>query len=523
MAEGKKVKLTIGADTSQMVSSLRQAHAVNSMFGDGLAKTNKGLASLLTSTKQLSSALGTGGGGSGLGGMVGNGMGGALGGNLMTTVKGFGDLTKEVEKSSGIMNRFMSGWTGQLVSVGLKIGGITTALSLAGNYLASAFDRSKTDPALEGLDRLRRATEGWTTSWGRAIDEILNKIATATVNHFGNQNDTHSSNYGVRQRANAKDQAKADFARMGFRFSGAMTPEQRQIYMLLERQRLRDMRQRDWDQFYGADTEIAQIEKRPFTQMANEGMAAFADPWDWNLPDGQSSRRREASAPISIMRSHGMGRLSPVNLGIANERSFGGFGNALSSASYGGGSGPFDIERGGQFAGIFDSMTKKMNEVSEASTAMFGTLSSGLSAGIDALISGQENAGKAALKATAMTLRGMAVEYGVRALAAVFIPGMQGSAAGLAAAAAAAGAGSALLSSLAGGGGGGGGSSVPSSASYAMTRMGPSVPTNVTYNLTGTSHYGSPAKAYEIIQRGETAAAAAGTGSMRSYQLESFD
>jgi hypothetical protein len=45
----------------------------------------------------------------------------------------------------------------------------------------------------------------------------------------------------------------------------------------------------------------------------------------------------------------------------------------------------------------------------------------------------------------------------------------------------------------------------------------------VTYNLTGTSHYGSPAKAYEIIQRGETAAAAAGTGSMRSYQLESFD
>jgi hypothetical protein len=495
MAEGKNVKLKIGADTSALTASLRQASAATKMFGTELTSANKGMASLLTTAKS------------------GGGLGNALGGGLTTTVKNLGSLTQEVEKTSGAWQRFTQGQLGQLNSLALKLGGIGIAVKLVGDYFSDAFNRSKTDPALEGLDRIRGSIEriiGSTDDWKKAIDRVVGAIANAAANHFNIETDTHSKYVATRERAQARDLARSTMERMGFRFTGNMTPEQRQMFAMLERQHLNQLGDRSadaWRSQFGGEEEIAQIlPVAPPPQ--RRGGATPSGPTGWSSQlIGQTFRRENNLAA-------GAGRGTDI-YGTAFAGA-GGTGFNFSDAL--GATGP-----GGQFAGIFDSMTAKMNEVSEASTAMFGTLSSGLSAGIDALISGQENAGKAALRATAMTLRGMAVEYGVRALAAVFIPGMQGSAAGLAAAAAAAGAGSALLSSLAGGGGGGGGSSVPSSASYAMTRMGPSVPTNVTYNLTGTSHYGSPAKAYEIIQRGETAAAAAGTGSMRSYQLESFD
>src|SRR5262249_47472839 len=132
--------------------------------------------------------------------------------------------------------------------------------------------------------------------------------------------------------------------------------------------------------------------------------------------------------------------------------------------------------KGGAFEALDDG-TEKLNLAGGA----FQTLTSGLSAAVDAAISSSDNIGKAFFKASAAALKAIATESAVRAIyetamgigASIFSPGDAAkhfAAAGtFAAAAAAAGAGSVLLGGLGGGGSGGGTPSTPAGGGFASS------------------------------------------------------
>jgi hypothetical protein len=107
------------------------------------------------------------------------------------------------------------------------------------------------------------------------------------------------------------------------------------------------------------------------------------------------------------------------------------------------------------------------SQLEDQTTAIGGTyaaLSAGITAAVDAAITGSENIGKAALKASATALKAIAIEAAAKAVFAGaeallgLNPAAAAAAAKYAAAAAIAGAGAAALGAAAGGGGGGGGS-----------------------------------------------------------------
>jgi hypothetical protein len=494
MAEGKNVKLKIGADTSALTASLRQASAATKMFGTELTSANKGMASLLTTAKS------------------GGGLGNALGGGLTTTVKNLGSLTQEVEKTSGAWQRFTQGQLGQLNSLALKLGGIGIAVKLVGDYFSDAFNRSKTDPALEGLDRIRGSIEriiGSTDDWKKAIDRVVGAIANAAANHFNIETDTHSKYVATRERAQARDLARSTMERMGFRFTGNMTPEQRQMFAMLERQHLNQLGDRSadaWRSQFGGEEEIAQIlPVAPPPQ--RRGGATPSGPTGWSSQlIGQTFRRENNLAA-------GAGRGTDI-YGTAFAGA-GGTGFNFSDAL--GATGP-----GGQFAGIFDSMTAKMNEVSAASQQMFASLSDGFASSIGAMIAGEESLAGATKKALAGVIRGLGMEATARAGIAFATGNIAG---GVALTAAAAGAyASAALLGGGGGSGGAGASAAPRGYGGGAFIPPPSssggMPQTVNVYVRGG---GDSASTGQQIASALQKAKVAGTGATRSYTVETYD
>jgi hypothetical protein len=142
----------------------------------------------------------------------------------------------------------------------------------------------------------------------------------------------------------------------------------------------------------------------------------------------------------------------------------------------------------------FDEMKVTAEEATAAINAGFGALGNGISAAVEAAVSGSDSIGRAFAKATQMALRSLAIENTVRALtegalaiaAAARYDGVgatkhAAAAAKHAIAAAAAGAGSAVMGALGGGGsaappgGGGGGSSGRPATGSQLGSNGPQV------------------------------------------------
>ena len=95
-------------------------------------------------------------------------------GKLMAEVKKVAPALKPAQSE---MDQFL----GKFTKLQFAVDAIKKSFELAGNYVKGAFERAKIDPALEGLDRLRKRTEEWTKSWETTIDRILSKIAGAAV------------------------------------------------------------------------------------------------------------------------------------------------------------------------------------------------------------------------------------------------------------------------------------------------------------------------------------------------------
>jgi len=156
----------------------------------------------------------------------------------------------------------------------------------------------------------------------------------------------------------------------------------------------------------------------------------------------------------------------------------------------------------------------------------FDTMSQGLSASVEAAISGSESIGKAFMKASAMALKSLAAESAVKALYytaqgiafSIFSPGDAAksfaSAAAYGAAAIAAGAGSAALGAGAGGagGGGGGGSSAnsPTASNFVGGVSQRGGVQNIVVNVTGAVTAGDYAALGQTIQKAVQTGQAAG-------------
>jgi hypothetical protein len=148
----------------------------------------------------------------------------------------------------------------------------------------------------------------------------------------------------------------------------------------------------------------------------------------------------------------------------------------------------------------FENFQADIQDRTTALGAAFDATTAGISAAVDAAITGSDNIGRAWLRASAMALKALAIENSVRALtagalavgAAFFAPASAGAfakqAAMHAAAAAAAGLGAAALGGMAGGGGGAGygGSSAPAGGGFAPRAARWSdgdAPMNITVNV----------------------------------------
>lgn len=180
--------------------------------------------------------------------------------------------------------------------------------------------------------------------------------------------------------------------------------------------------------------------------------------------------------------------------------------------------GPGNVEREGPKTGAdqYRQVTDNLKDQNTALGAGFSTLQSGISAAVDAAISGSDSIGKAFAKASAAALKSIAIESTVRALyetavgfSMLFIPGGQAAAAGhfksaavFAAAAAAAGLGSAALSALGGGGGSSaGGGGTPNSTGVNQQPVNAPQAQTINVYVSGAITAGSYAELGQTIQK----------------------
>lgn len=428
--------------------------------------------------------------------------GSALGGGLFdkTPTKfkeianSLGEVGNQANKAGGFFEKAGKKWASDLTNLALKVGGVGLAFKLAGDYFRGAFERAKVDPALEGLDRLAVKSVQWTKQWEKAIDSILGKIATAAANMVdasdaaarGNARSvkaaaefrrrtgrTLTTAEGLASRAVAGDPATGGFLLnvMGSQYDtmawamGGTSAGDQQTYDEIRH----DIEIKD------AVSGNALATMHLLNSLVNARLAKKK-----GKPDRRTSGHAIWSDLDTMFSGAGdvvktgwntmglYGAIADTKAGMAEtaNRNATGLDFLLGGAAGGTEPSGFSTTAGQAsvtgIGPILDKALEKLNEVSLASQTFYGVMSAGLNAGIEALISGQEGAGKAALRASAMVIRGLSAEFSIRAMGA-FVGGNIPQGLGYTAASAAAMAASAGLLALAGGGGGGG-PQVPASA-----------------------------------------------------------
>lgn len=186
-----------------------------------------------------------------------------------------------------------------------------------------------------------------------------------------------------------------------------------------------------------------------------------------------------------------LGLMNPPGVGDVIGREFGGEGggNWLSKGALGGASNGIDAQ--------MKKQQEFMKQIQDQTTVLGGAytaMSAGLTAAVDAAISGSDAIGKAALKASAAALKAIAVEATAKSLFSLAEGLFTGNGAAFAAsakyaaAAVVAGAGSAVLGGAAGGGATTGPSSAAASGGSATgSRQEAAGPVNVTVNIQGAT------------------------------------
>lgn len=417
--------------------------------------------------------------------------GNALGGGLFEKAPmAIGNLTREVDRlrpsmanlhKEGEKGLFGKKWTADLTSLSTKLVSIGFVFKALGGYISGAFERSKVDPALEGINRLRIATENWTTEWERRIDRILEKVASAAMD---SQEEDQSARYTAtavdQRRGRAQSAANRAFRQLyGHGFNpndpdrydfGAMQREAGTYRALL----LRALQEED-RRIAGQAGSVtaAGLVGLTGTLFAGGG-ARGAGERDYSQ---RGPRLTTGKAPWSNLFGLGddVWRLDPGYAyglfrdaatraewsGIADRTQAGT--SAGLAALLGGAAGGTEPNGFSTIAGqvqtssigdVLGKMLDKMEEAQQRAATLYGIMQDGLMTGIEAMILGHESAGKAGLRASAMIARGLAGEFSLRAMGA-FASGNVPQGLAFVGAAAAATATAAGLMAAAGSGGGG--------------------------------------------------------------------
>jgi hypothetical protein len=522
--------LQLDADASKWDAAFRDAERTAGRLGGEVGKLAEALDTTFTrapanvgnlvkqfqaaekSAKGFGAALGTGG----------------LGGNQPGSI---GGLIKQVEAQR-------SAWSGVeagVVKLAAKVKILELGVKFVGDQAKEVFSRAQTDPALKHIDEMRSAyvsfindakslTQDLIIGFLTGIDRIRRGLGSLGAS--GISDDETNTRAGAIS-VSAKESAKREVAlRLFGTEAAAINP---MLDRLIESSPLyQEALERYTGQFSG---------RSHVDPLAGRGMRDLGLNIGWGLTGGTAGRGgalagifsgglggdgEGAASLFGELRGRGSGRAasSPSWLGagvgrfggqigsmyraggVGLGRSFSGWGSEPSNdpslgTSFIAGAGAGLAGRGDS---SFDRFADRIGDRTTALGAAFDATTAGISAAVDAAITGSDNIGRAWLRASAMALKALAVENSVRALtagalavgAAFFAPAAAGGfakqAAMHAAAAAAAGLGAAALGGMAGGGGGGGGyggSTAPAGGGFAPRARASEGegPLNVTVNV----------------------------------------
>lgn len=471
-----------------------------------------------------------------------------------------GKLTEKVKKQEGIWDQLVK----KMVSAEIVVSGLGKAWQAAGDYLKGAFDRSKIDPALAGINQMRQLTEDWTTAWQRAVDRVLNTIAEGM---YGDETRTR----GGAARVSARESALRELRERGIQTYEDAVPGTLEYGLQQQLEQGSDYRDA-YGRWYG------QHQARAFggvtamqTAMGlttaaiarDQGVAArgklspsllrlgagiigdryggvqgqgiiggIQRLWGPTPKKKAGGRQRQIGGFSSVYESiggvfRGFTADEAGDWGASDEGTIGGALTGAGGLRFGG-SGLLGLGGAGAMPNVeaaqqrIEELNAQLGDSTSAIGGSLAALTGGLTAAVDAAIAGNENIAKAALKGAAGVLRGIALQAtGLAAFetAKAFVfPALAGqhlvAAAKMAGVAALTGALAAGAGAAAGGGGGGGGGTAPSSSAvpgggFAQNRSSAQGSGGNTYiiNVTG---YTSRQEAAVAVAQGIREAEAAG-------------
>jgi hypothetical protein len=435
----------------------------------------------------------------------------ALSGLNVTGGQGLGALVAQTSKASSGLATLEKG----VVAFATKLELAGGAIRVVKDYFVDLFERSKTDPALAAVDRLRQTTTDWMLGLRGQVDrfvvgfiEGLERIADRMGQMWfgvGGDTTTRAGMVDTNARENTLRDMGVDPGNALAVARAQSSPGYRESYERYRQQFEERLRRGDIERSNAFQKQVAAQawtdsaigQARSFEAMGKlspsilNPLGEWAEMAGWNAQTRLVGDLRRFWGPSSPRRRGGGRRAAPAAgpswLGGGVER----FGDQLGSMYRAGGAALGRMTAGwggepssdpglgmafigGAGAGLagrgstdFERFSEAINDNSTAVGAGFTALSSGITAAVDAALSGSESIGKAFMKASSMALRAIAVESSARAafetamgIGASFLAppaaAAHFAAAGqFAVAAAIAGAGSALLGAGAGGGGGG--------------------------------------------------------------------
>jgi hypothetical protein len=450
-------------------------------------------------------------------------LGGAFGASIGMMPEKFGGLVKEVVATNARLKEqgdILGGLTKKLITAEMVIGGLGKAWQAVGNYMQGAFERSKVDPALAGINQMRQLTEDWTTAWQSAVDRVLNTIAGGlygdeTVSRRGRVS-TNAKDYALRKLGfdpenitnlerrvvensdaygSALDEGKRwAEERERSRETARSNAAQKQLLAqgLTSAAIARDLGFAGVGQLSPALLQLGQsIVGDRYGGIQGQGIVGgFQRLWGEKpkkKPGGGSSAPTSGGVfgvgadylqyGVNQAWNTGSGIFTGFGGGSFDGAGFGGLlglGQTVNDgdldAMYGVGGDARKDAASAFFGGAGAGVTKVSGPLDAAKEALSG-FSDALGASVAASLAAGEMSAKAAFKAAAAEMKALAIKSGVLALAsgvkAIFgNPLAAKEAAGHAATAAAAGAAYATLSGLAGGGGSGGGAAPGGGSGY---------------------------------------------------------
>lgn len=476
----EKLGLELEADAKEWTSGFEQSE-------QSVKKLGKAVDEVVAKTghfgKALSAAASTG-----------TGKFGELLQQQQKAIKSFDALINRSEaagkKQEGIWDKI----TGKLVSAEFYTQAVGKALDVAGKYLAGAFERAKIDPALAAMNELRLATEGWIKDVERGLDSLLNKgaqVIQSTAHGFS----ARQVEFALEERA---------------RRNGTSVDQERQRYVN--------------DQYagglalggYGGTEEqrgVGGVGSSFFTGAAFQGK----DVAQWGATRKRTRTQRTYGGISTVYDTVG-GTLAgagqaPGSWGDTSTPTIGG---ALTGFGRFGGSGMYAANGNmPNVAGQQREIEKLNAALGDQTSAIGGSLAAltgGLTAAVDAAISGHESIGKAALKGAGAVLKSIALQAtgyaAFEAAQAWVFPAAAAlhltAAAKMAGVAALTGVLAAGAGALAGGGGGGGarGSSAATGGYASRPSSGPGGQGGNTIIVNINGFYGDEKQAIPAIHRG---------------------